>query len=176
MPDERSEMEAFCAATFPKLVGALSLHTGDRDLAEELAQEALLRACRRWSKVRQLESPGGWAYRVGVNLASNHFRRLRSARRARSRLHRSGHTEASAAGDVVDSMVVRQALQELTEPQRQAVVLRYYLDLSVRQTADVIGSSPGAVRGLTHRAIKVLRGHDGLDFSVPSRKGSADVS
>lgn len=95
--DERAEMEAFCADAFPRLVGALALHTGDLHLAEELAQEALLRACRKWSHVGRLESPGGWAYRVGVNLASKQVppstdspARTRAAGRPRRRCGRWG--------------------------------------------------------------------------------------
>lgn len=50
------ELERFCADAYPKLVGALAHHFGDRWLAEELAQEALVRVCDHWDRVRKLSS------------------------------------------------------------------------------------------------------------------------
>ena len=81
-PDRpHADASAFCAAEWPQLVRALSLYVGDPYVAEELAQEALLRACRQWATVSQLDSPGGWTWRVATNLANSHFRRARAARR-----------------------------------------------------------------------------------------------
>ena len=56
----REGAEAFCEGYYPTLVGGLALYVGDRLLAEELAQEALLRAFRRWERVAGLDSPEGW--------------------------------------------------------------------------------------------------------------------
>ncbi|HZP15125.1 MAG TPA: sigma factor, partial [Nocardioides sp.] len=75
------ELTGFCRETWPRLVGALSLMTGDRHVAEELAQEALVRVCERWDEVRAMESPLGWTHRVAFNLASSHFRRRSAERR-----------------------------------------------------------------------------------------------
>lgn len=173
--DERAELEAFCADAFPRLVGALALHTGDLHLAEELAQEALLRACRRWSTVGSMESPGGWAYRVGVNLASNRFRRRRAARRAHRRL--AARADASDGGaDLSAEIAVRDALVELTDGQRQAVILRFYFGMSAPQVAEVTGSTPGAVRALIHRALGTLREALGPEMDVLVDEEAADVS
>ena len=76
------ELTGFCREAWPRLVGALSLSTGDRHVAEELAQEALVRVCERWNEVQVMESPMGWAHRVGFNLASSHYRRREAERRA----------------------------------------------------------------------------------------------
>lgn len=172
--DDRAQMEAFCADAFPRLVGALALHTGDVYLAEELAQEALLRACRRWSTVGQMESPGGWAYRVGVNLASNVFRRRRAARRAHERLTGQQSPVDRKHERLPDELIVRNALAGLTAPQRQAVILRFYFGLSSPQVAQVTGSTPGAVRALTHRALAALREQLGPEFDVLDEE-AADV-
>ena len=63
----------FFRAAYPRLLSALTLYTGDRDLAAELAQEALAlaRAHRRWPSVSAMDSPGGWAHRVAINLANS---------------------------------------------------------------------------------------------------------
>lgn len=152
--DDRRSLERFCEATYPRLVGALSLSIRDRLLAEELAQEALLRACQRWSHVGSLESPAGWCYRVAMNLGRNAFRRRAAERRAHSQ------TSSAAVGftdpDVADRVAVRAALQELTTKQRDVLVLRYYMGLSAAQTGMMLGLSEGAVRALVHRALPVL--------------------
>ena len=80
------EFDRFCVDAWPRLVAALTLYCGDVHVAEEIAQEALLRAYRRWPTVAAFESPGGWAYRVGINLANSLLRRKQAESRARRRL------------------------------------------------------------------------------------------
>lgn len=155
MPGNEEELERFCAEAYPRLVGALGHQFGDPWLAEDLAQEALVRACDRWRTVRRLESPHGWAFRVGVNLGNSRFRRRAAERRARAR--RGADPVVHDDPDVPDRLAVAQALGGLTGRQRQAVVLRYYLGLSAAETAAVLSSTEGAVRASTHRAIATLR-------------------
>lgn len=153
MPDDAA---AFCAREYSRLVRGPSLHVGDRFLAESLAQEALLRACRRWEHVRELEAPGGWTWRVALNLANSGFRRQRVARRAQSRLqdrHQAVHHDADSA----DTIAVRAAVAALPRRQRSAIVLRYFLDLPVADAAAAMGCSSDAVRSLTKRAVAALR-------------------
>ena len=152
VPDD---VAAFCAREYPRLVGALHLYVGDLWVAQELAQEALLKACRSWSKVGRLESPGGWTHRVALNLANSHFRRRRAESRARSRVGPpvTEHHDHDAA----DQVAVRRAIATLTVPQRTALVYRYFLDLSVDETARQMSTTSEAVRALTKRALAVLR-------------------
>ena len=51
------ELEVFAAREMPRVVGTLALYCGDRDVAEELAQEALVRICRDWERVRGMDHP-----------------------------------------------------------------------------------------------------------------------
>jgi RNA polymerase sigma-70 factor (sigma-E family) len=149
------DQERFCVAAWPRLVGAMTHYCGDVHVAEELVQEALLRACRRWSSVSTLASPEGWTYHVAVNLANSAWRRRRAERRARER-----HGPAEMVVDrvpVEDQLWVHSALRELSSEQREAVILRYVLDLSAEQTAAVLGTTPGAVRARTHRVVERLR-------------------
>ena len=165
------ELERFCADAYPKLVGALAHHFGDRWLAEELAQEALVRVCDHWARVRTLSSPVGWAFRVGANLGRSRMRRRAAERRARQRHGpaRSVHSDA----DATDRLAVQHALAQLTPAQREAIVLRYFLELTAEEAGQVTGSSAGAVRGLTFRAMRVLR--DVLDVQGDDKE-TADAS
>lgn len=150
-----ADLSAFCARERPRLVGALTLYTGDPPLAEELAQEALLATCRNWSRVREMASPGGWTHRAAINLANSYFRRRRIERRA---LRRHGSDDGAYDLPDIDRAVrVRDAIRQLPRDQRAAVVLRYYADLSAQQVGEVLDRSPDAVRALTHRAIVSLR-------------------
>ena len=83
--DAPADLVGFCRAEWSRLVGTLALLTGDADLAEELAQETIVRVCRDWRKVSSMDAPGAWAHRVAVNLAHSHFRRRSAARRALAR-------------------------------------------------------------------------------------------
>lgn len=149
------DFERFCVEVHSRLVAALAHHCGDAHLAEELAHEALIRAGDRWEKVRRLESPAGWTFRVGANLAASSFRRRGAERRANERTL-AGRRTAHRDPDAGESVAIREALAALPERQRRVVILRYYLDLSAEQTGDLLGLRAGAVRMQTHRALAAL--------------------
>ena len=77
-----TDFDDFCSAEFPRLIGTLTLFCGDQGVAEELAQETLVRAYQHWKRVQRLDNPGAWANRVAINLATSYFRRKRAERRA----------------------------------------------------------------------------------------------
>jgi RNA polymerase sigma-70 factor (sigma-E family) len=160
--------EDFCAEVYPRLAASLTLHVGDRHVAEELAQEALLRAVARWRRLAHHPSPVAWTYRVAFNLATSRFRRDAAVRRAAARL------AAAPAIDGVDPttrLAVRAAVAALPPRQRAAVVLRYFADLSVEEAAAALGCAPGTVKSLTHHGVTALRTAlgDALDVEVGDR-------
>lgn len=153
-PDD--ELVALCRREHPRLVGSLSLYTGDRLLAEELAQETLERLVASWPTVRQMPAPGAWAHRVGLNLAHSHFRRRAAEGRARRR------SAACAGSEVVDldtarALDVRRVVAALPRRQRAVVVLRFFADLSVYDVAQVLGIAEGTVKSVTAAAVAKLR-------------------
>lgn len=152
---ERPTAEAYCLEIRPRLVGALSLYTGDVQLAEDVAQESLARVWDRWDDVRAMRSADAWTFRVAFNLAHSWVRRRR-ARRAREQ--RAGVPGAVAVdGDVAEGLAVRAAVAELPRRQKQALVLRYFEDLSVADTAVAMACAQGTVKALTSQAIARLR-------------------
>ena len=151
------ELDDFCRLDWPRLVGALTLYTGDPLLAEDITQDALIRVASRWEHVSRLDAPGAWAYRVALNVARSHFRRLRVARRHRLAVA----TSATASdADLAEAIAVRSAVSALPERQRRALVLRYWCDLSVDETARLMQCPPNTVKTLTRRAVLALRGSD----------------
>lgn len=154
----RDDLESFCAGEYPRLVGALTLYCGTRATAEELAQEALIRVCQHWDRVRGLHNPGAWAHRVAMNLASSHLRRLGAERRARARLATLAEGQRSIY-EVVEPGVerIRSAIAALPRRQRRALILRYYVGLSVAEAAAEMSCPEGTVKRLTHEATKALR-------------------
>lgn len=152
-----SEFSTFCEREHPRLVGALSLYCGDRAAAEELAQDALARACRDWSRVRRMDAPGAWVHRVGINLTSSYFRRKAAERRARRRLETMRDVNRQTSPDPAAALAIRAAVAALPRRQRTALVLRYYLDLPVSEAALVMDCPEGTVKTLTSKAIATLR-------------------
>lgn len=156
MVDGSDPRVAFCIGEYPRLVGTLTLYTGNGDLAVELAQEALARACRHWHRIETMRAPGAWVHRVGINLANSAFSRRRAERKAVERaasLARSP-SDSTLLDEVAD---VRAAILRLPTRQRTALVLRYYRELPVRETAELMRCKEGTVKALTHQAIEGLR-------------------
>jgi len=161
------ELAEFCRAQHRRLVGALSLYCGDRDLAEELAQEAIVKVVSHWGTVRRLDSPTGWAYRVAINLANSHLRRRLAERRATRRLSYRQRTVADEP-DTPTALAVRAAIAELPKRLRAVVVLRFFADLSVREVSELLGYPEGTVKTLTAKALAALRAKNLTDVEERS--------
>ena len=146
-------LAAACEREHPVLVGALGLYLGDRAEAEDIAQEALIRMIQRWP-LDGVDNPGAWVMRVAFNLATSSFRRRSVHRRAFDRLP---HHRVAVPEDTAEAIAVRQAVLDLPDRQRQAIVLRYFADLAVRDTAQLMNCPEGTVKTLAHQAIKALR-------------------
>jgi RNA polymerase sigma factor (sigma-70 family) len=156
-------LDAFCRGAYPRIVGAMTIYCGSREIAEEIAQEALIRVCRNWSRVSRLDNPTAWTNRVAINLANSHFRRRALERRVQTRL-KSGTQDASAAD--YEAVELRRLIAALPRRERMALVLRHYLELPVAEAADVMGCPEGTVKRLTHMAISRLRNQTKGDNSL----------
>jgi RNA polymerase sigma factor (sigma-70 family) len=143
----------FCRRVHPQLVRSLALYCGDAGIAEELAQEALLRAWDRWGSVGQMANPTGWVYRVGLNLATSRARRTAIERRASTL---STKEQSDCHESIDDAIVVRAAVASLPPRERAAIVLRYFADFSVDDTALAMRCKAGTVKSLTFQAVRRL--------------------
>jgi RNA polymerase sigma-70 factor (sigma-E family) len=149
------EFEEFVRASSDRLVRTAYLLCGDRGHAEDLAQTALLRTARRWRTARR--DPDAYARRVVVNLAKDRWRGL--SRRPAEAALTVEHQDLPVP--VVDGLADRdellRAVRTLPSGQRAVLVLRYFDDLSVADTAAALGCSTGTVKSQTARALDRLR-------------------
>ncbi|HEV8421254.1 MAG TPA: SigE family RNA polymerase sigma factor [Actinomycetota bacterium] len=155
-PGGRSLAELFVRQV-PRAVAIAYLMTGDRALAEDLAQEAFVRLAGRFRHIRSPEAFDAYLRRTVVNLSLSHLRRRRVERAYLERERHRAPRPAEAMPDVGTRELLWAALLELPARQRAALVLRYYEDLSERQTAEILAASTAAVRSLVARGIEALR-------------------
>ena len=149
------KLEALYLCHGPEALRLAYLLTGDRELAEDLAQEAFVRVARRLTGLRNADSVRWYLRRTVVNLVNSHLRRQRVERAYMPALASS--VVGMSATDVVTNQAVRDAIAQLSARQRTVVVLRYYQDLTDQQIASVLGCPVGTVKSALHRAAAILR-------------------
>jgi RNA polymerase sigma-70 factor, ECF subfamily len=150
---EAAVFEEFFLAEHERLFQALYLLTGDLQEADDLAQEALLRAYERWGRVGSMDSPAGYVYRTALNLHRSRLRAL--VVRARSVFAAVPADDLSAA--VATSQDVQRALAQLPRGQQEALILIEWLGLGSEEAGRVLGIDASSVRGRLHRGRASLR-------------------
>jgi RNA polymerase sigma factor (sigma-70 family) len=150
---EALEFEEFFRDEYRGLVRALYLLTADQAEAEELAQETMARVYERWDRVSRMESPGGYAYRLAVNLNRHRLRHL--AVRARRLLAITVHPDSEQPPDTRSELT--EAIASLPRGQREAFMLVEWLGMSAGEAARVLKLAPASVRSRIHRARATLR-------------------
>lgn len=135
------------------------LLTGDRYLAEDLAQDAFVRSFGRFQDLRRPEAFAAYLRRTVVNLSKDHFRRLQRERSLSRRERMVDGDEDGQLQRVATHDELLHALQVLPPRQRAAVVLRHCEGLSEHETAEALQASVGAVNSLVSRGLAALREH-----------------
>ncbi len=135
------------------------LLTGDSALAEDIVQDAFVRLAGRLLHLRDPDAFDAYLRRTVMNLSRSHFRRKRVERAYLTRAGGAvGAQAASREGrSFEDRDALWRALGKLSRRQRLALVLRFYEDLSERETADVLKCRPGTVKSLVSRGLETLR-------------------
>ncbi|WP_037908704.1 SigE family RNA polymerase sigma factor [Actinacidiphila yeochonensis] len=141
---------------------ACLLAGGDTHLAEDLVQETLGRMYVVWGRMGKVANPAGYAQTVLVRTFLTHQRR-RSSRESPSAVL-PDRASRDSGGDAALRVALLTALAALGPKDRAVLVLRYWEDRSVEETATVLQSSPGAVRTRAARALARLR--EELDGSL----------
>ncbi len=152
------DFDEYVAARRTRLVRTAVLLGCPRADAEDVVQTALLRCYRSWRRVQRADHPDAYVNRVLVNTLTD----------ARSRRWHGELPTADPPEDDVDEIdlsvgiAVRRALAAMSPDHREVLVLRYFADLSERDTADALGLPPGTVKSRTARALAALAASDHL--------------
>jgi len=157
-----TEFAEFASAASPRLRRMAFLMCGNWHTAEDLTQTALAKVFASWPRVRRQEAVHAYTTRTLVNtyLADRRLRRNREVLTDRL-------PDRPAGGPAPeDRIVVLDALATLPPRSRAVVILRYWADLNVEQTAAVLGCSPGTVKSQTARALSRLRDTLGSDWAT----------
>ena len=151
------EFTAFAAAALPHLRRTAYLMSGDWHRAEDVAQDALIRVYGAWRRVEHREGLLSYARRTAIRLLIDESRRP-WRREHPTASHQAGAWVGASVGETFDERdAMVRALSELPPRRRACVVLRYYHELSVAETAEVLGCSEGTVKSQTSRALDTLR-------------------
>ncbi len=148
------DFDAFFRREYRALVGLAVVLTGDRAAAEDLAQDALLAAHRKWSEVAEYDDPGAWVRRVVANRSASSWRRRTRELRAMTRL-RSRAVDVDPPLEPPDDEFW-DAVRALPARQAQCVALLYLEDRSTAEIAEILGIAPGTVRVHLHEARTTL--------------------
>lgn len=151
---EPASFEEFFEEQKDRLLRALSMITGSRTEAEDLAQEAFTKVFERWDAVAAMEDPAGYLHRTAINLFRSQYRR---ARVALTRTVGLG-PEQDVFKPVEDRDIAVRALDNLTARQRAALVLTEALGYSGEEAGDLLGIKASTVWALTHQARAALTG------------------
>jgi RNA polymerase sigma-70 factor (ECF subfamily) len=151
---ESAAFDDFYCHEFPQLVRLAYALCGGRDVAEELAQEVMIKALARWSRVSAYDKPGAWARRVLINDATSVLRRRRAELRALVRLRAEARSAGGLAPEVDEFWATVRTL-----PRRQAQVLALYYgdDQDVASVAAILDIAEGTVRATLAQARDALR-------------------
>jgi RNA polymerase sigma-70 factor (sigma-E family) len=152
------EFDEFARRELPRLLRYAVVLTGDRELAQDLVQDVMMKAHAQWHRVSAAEHPDRYVHTMVTRQFLSWHRRW-AVRRIL--LTDEGSAEGEPvrdhAGGVVDRDDVWHRLSLLPRQQRAVLVLRYYEQLTDAEIADALGCSAGTVRGYASRALTTLR-------------------
>lgn len=158
MTDEApDDFVAWVAGAQGPLLRSAFLVTRSEPLAEDLVQEALIKVAQRWARLRS-GNPTAYARTIIHRDHVSWWRRRREVPGATP----PDRAAPGPGGEVEQRLVVGDALAALTRAQRAVLVLRYFDDLTERETAEVLGVSIGTVKSQASAALKRLRRNDEL--------------
>ena len=131
------------------------LYLGDLALAEDAVQETFLKAWRHWESFREESAEKTWLTRIAINTCKD-IRRTAWFRRAHHTLSLDAAEKYGRPDPYRDDTFI-QAIRRLSDRDREALLLRYYQQLSVRETAQVLGVSESSAASRINRAKGHLR-------------------
>ena len=151
---EETEFAEYADASWRGLVRSAVFLGCSLPDAEDLAQTTLVRCYTAWARVAAADNRDAYVYRILINCQRDTHRKQRWRERPSEVLPDAGVDDLTGKVDTVDS--VHRALACLSKANRDVVVLRYFTQLSERQTATALGIAPGTVKSRLSRALAQL--------------------
>jgi RNA polymerase sigma-70 factor (ECF subfamily) len=155
--EARARFDTFVAEEHDRLFKALYFVTGNREDAEDIAQDAFLKLWERWDTIDRIDDPTGYLFRVALN--GFRMRRRRMATAVRKQLPAVEPRDAFAEADMRAD--VRTLLLTCTPRQRAALLLVDLLGYPSEQAAHIMRVRPSTVRNLAHQGREALRATEG---------------
>ncbi len=150
----RQDFTEFVTARSAELLRLAYVLTADRHAAEDLLQNALIKAAAHWGRIHS--SPEAYVRRIMYREQVSQWR-WRARRPETSMAQVPELPDVDQADTVGDRMALKDALLALPPRKRAVLVLRYLEDLPEAQVASILGCSVGTVRSQTHKAIAQLK-------------------
>lgn len=153
------QFEEFSREQLPGLVKFAAVLTGDRELAQDVVQDALVRAHQGWRRIAAADRPDLYLRKMVVNGYLGWRRRWyqRSVRPTADVTGFGGPAAPDPAWRIADADQLAGPLAELSRAQRASIVLRFYEDRDDDEIAAVLGCAPGTVRSHISRGLSALR-------------------
>jgi RNA polymerase sigma-70 factor (sigma-E family) len=149
--------EDFAASRLPAVLRFAGVLTADRALAEDVVQEVLIRASKRWDRLQALDHPELYIRKMILNEYLSWRRRSWRLLPGGSATEIDDRVTLDHAGQHAERDALLAELGKLPRRQRAVLVLRYYEGFSDPEIAEVLGCTPGTVRGYASRALAALR-------------------
>jgi RNA polymerase sigma-70 factor (ECF subfamily) len=148
-------VDSLFRAHYGRLVRALTLACGDREVASDAVQEAFVKAHLHWRRIQQYDDPVGWIRRVAINRLHDDHRRQSRKGRALDRL--AGQPQVESVEQHGFDSDLPMILSQLPRQQRFAMALFYVDELSIAEVAAALNVSEGAVKSYLHQGRARLR-------------------
>jgi RNA polymerase sigma-70 factor, ECF subfamily len=165
-PGAEEAYDAFFHASWARLQGQAYVFTANHEQAQDLTQEALLRAWTHWDRISGYENPEAWTRRVLHNLC------IQAWRKTQVRHLVSVHEVATTVEVPDDHVLLAEAMRQLGADQAKALLLHDGMGFTVTETARDLGVPEGTVKSWLSRSRKVVAAH--LDRSVPTTHGGGE--
>ncbi|GCD91526.1 hypothetical protein NLS1_35320 [Nocardioides sp. LS1] len=151
---DEEDFRAYASLRWTRLVRAAAFLGNDREQAEELAQDVLLKVYLSWDKVMGARSPDAYVNRILLN-ASRQSSRARRRRGMPYVVLPETATE-DCTSNLDTSVVLREAIRRLRRQHRELIALRFYAELSLAEISEVLGIPEGTTKSRLSRALDAL--------------------
>ena len=158
MKDEQFLREVY-EGSYRRLVTGMYAVCGDLGLAEEVVQEAFVRAIGRIRDFRKVDNPEAWLRRVALNIHHSRWRRMQKLSGLYHQ-HQSRPPDRTPEADLgTDHVAIVAALRKLPSAQREAIAMHHFMDLSIAEIAATVGVPDGTVKARLSRGRAALADH-----------------